>query len=193
MKMFDLAVAVRSIADRMQQAEEITPDLLAELEQIELPRDDKIDSYCFIKTELEADAELLKAQAAIFKRQADLLMMKSHTKDLEASRLWERLADALRVMGLLKHKTKNRSVWFQANKPRVLADREPESLPEKYRRTVYEPDREAMLNDWKSWKEECDKLRAAHKESGSTDELKLPTCPLPDGVRVEESISLRMR
>lgn len=189
MKMFDVANSVRLIADRMQAVDEITPEMIAELEQLELSRDDRIDSYCFIKTEIEADAELLKAKAAIFKREYDLLMSKSHARNNEAGRLWERLAEAMRAMGLLKHKTKNRSVWFQANKPRVNVECDAEKLPEKYRRTVYEPDREAMLNDWLTWQKECDEINAAFPDGETT----LPVCPLPDGVKVEPSVGLRMR
>jgi hypothetical protein len=97
-------------------------------------------------------------------------------------------------MGMQKYRTDRFNLWFQKNTPGTELEEgfDAKDLPEDYQRVKYELVSKTAVDAWKDWQAECEQVKKAAKAVGDDDPT-LPPSPLPPGVKVTQTIGLRMK
>jgi len=199
MFLYHIMQEYRNIAEQMAGLDEVPAELEARLAAVEAALPQKVDAYCALRREFEAEANAAKEEA---KRLTALAQVRQNAAD----RIWKALAEELANIGLEKYRTARFNLWFQRNTPGAELEEgfDPKNLPEDYRRTKYELIAKTAVESWKPWNEACQQITKAYQDEcdritrGNPDATLppkpiLPPSPLPKGVKVTQGIGLRMK
>lgn len=171
MKLYEIPSIIESILARADEADgELTPELLAELEAVEIEQEYKLESICkLVKNYLQTEA-VRKAEGDQFLAEADRIYGHAKVAAGNAKRLKEYMQRCLEAMNLKRAEAGTFKVRIQANsQPSVIIDEsvvDVRKLPMEYLKL--EPNKSALA------------LAAGRGEE------------LPEGVRVERGSHLRI-
>jgi seryl-tRNA synthetase len=151
MKLYELPAAWRDIEAALEETGELTPELAAQLDEVEGALADKVGRYYELVANLSATAEAIKAEE---KRLSD--RRKQAEKAVES--VEERFRDALLAMG----KQPKERIFstdgihyaeLRENPPSVKVECDAATLPSNWQRVIplsYEPDKKAIKADWEA-------------------------------------------
>jgi len=140
LRLYDYAPAFEAIVSRAEDGE-LTPDMVAELDRLELGMAQKVENICALAISSEAMADACKAQIERLNRLAQAAQNRSR-------RLKEYVIGCLEAQGRTSVDTEIfGKVRIQASPPGVMIDCSMADLPEEYRKikTTVEPDKQAIL------------------------------------------------
>lgn len=101
---------------KAQEADgELTPEMLAELDQINIDADTKHEAYAVIIKQFKGEADLLKAEE-------DRLIERRRQKERDIERLTERLTSSMQFFGKEKFETPKCKISFRTSKCIEITD-----------------------------------------------------------------------
>ncbi len=161
MKLYQYAPAFASFADLTEDGE-LSPEVLAQLDSLELSLQEKVDNICRLIRHLEG-------QVLVRETESERMMQAAARDERQIKSLKQYLQFQLELLERPNMKTELFSVRVQANsQPSVKFDGEIDDLPEHFKRTKVEANNAAVIKAWRDGQ------------------------PLPDGFTVETGRHLRI-
>lgn len=146
MNLYQIASTYRELMVRIDSLDgELPEDFEVQLAAVEAELPTKVDAYCSLRREYQADANAAREEA---KR----LLALAQVRDNAADRLWKAVTLELGDMGMQKYETTRFKLWSQRNPPSAKFDGDPATLPPECQRVKVEPDKTALIDLWKDGK-----------------------------------------
>ena len=131
--LYDIAVNIRDLINRSETGE-LTPEVLEELEALELSLEEKTDAYCVLIREETGREAALTAEI-------DRLNAARKTSQNAIGSLKDRLTLGFQLAGIKKLKTPRFTAWLQRGPGGVEVTALAEDLPTEFQRVKIEPDK----------------------------------------------------
>lgn len=138
MKLYQLPACFAEI-ELLASDGELTPDLEAKLDALEMELSTKLDSCCRVLRSLEA-------RAAAYKAEADRMYDGAAKAETSAWRLKEYMQRTLEALGIERQDTELFRLRIAKNPPSVKFDGDPRELPIVYQRVTVEADKKRLLD-----------------------------------------------
>lgn len=131
--LYDIAANIRNLIDQSETGE-LTPEILEELERLELSLEDKTEAYCILIREETGREAALTAEV-------DRLNAARKTSQNAIQSLKDRLTLGFQLAGVKKLKTPRFNCWLQRGPGSVEVSCLPDELPSEYTRIKIEADK----------------------------------------------------
>jgi hypothetical protein len=164
-RLYEIRAEMLTILDAVERdGGELTDEQAVRLKELDLPLDVRVDGTVGYIRRLEAVAAGRQAVADRIQAEADAHKAKVRAVKNKIEWLKGNLNAELSALGVRAHKTATFSVWQQASQSAECLV-EPETLPERFRRTKVEADRKAALDEFKATGQVPDGFTIRHGSS----------------------------